>query len=173
MLRYTDFPVRPVSDTVNAHVLAAATPEADTIPTGAKFVVIKTTGPAFFRVGATAAVPADTTNGSSSELIDVAIPTVLAFYNATTRGFVTAGSAALTVLSTDGLTVGNGIIVAGAGTAGADHSTTISAIDQTTKIVTLGAAAVTTVVDATVTSTPTTISLVSAGTPTVTLSYYR
>lgn len=173
MIRYNDFPVRPVSDTINAHVLAAATAESDTIPVGAEFVVIRTTGPAFYRVGATATVPADTTNGSAAEYVDVSCPAHVALYNATTRGTVDASSTALLVNSTDGLTIGNSIVVAGAGAAGVNHSTTISAINQTTKVVTLAVAAVTGVVDVAVTSTPTTISLIAAGTPTVTLSYYR
>lgn len=173
MIRYTDFPVRPNSDTINAHVLAAATAEPDTIPTGAKFVVIKSTGPAFFRVGATATIPADTTDGSAAEYVDIACPAHVAIYNSVTRGKVDASSTALTVDSTDGLTIGNAIVVAGAGAAGANHTTTISAINQSTKVVTLGAAAVTSVVDKAVTSTPTTISLIASGTPTVTLSYYR
>jgi hypothetical protein len=174
MLKLTDFPLaRPQSDTVNAHVLSASTAETDTFPAGAKYVLIKTTGPAFWRIGATASIPADTTDGTSSEYVDVASPALVAIYNVVTQGAVTAGSTALVVSSLDGFTKGTTIVVKGADTAGADLTTTISSMTATTNTITLAAPAVVSVVSTLVTYTPTTISLIAAATPTVTLSYYR
>jgi hypothetical protein len=176
MIKFTDSPLaRPVSDTINAHVLAASTAESDTIPAGAKYVVIKTTGPAFFRVGATASIPADTTDGSAAEYIDVSSPTTVLLPSAQTNtdGTVPASTTALKVQSLDGFTKNNSITIVGAGTAGADHTTTISAINATTRVITLASGTVTAVTNALVSSIPTTISLIAAATPTVTLSYYK
>lgn len=173
MLKLTDYIVPPVSDTVNAHLLSASTPESDTIPTGAKYVIMTASTIAYFRVGATAGVPGDTTDGTASDTLPPGIPVARALYNAQTLGTINSGTATLTVDSLDGLTPGITVVVAGADTAGANLSTTISSINYTTRVVTLGANANTTVAGAKVTYTPTTISLVSAGTPIVTLAYYR
>lgn len=173
MIKYIDYPMWPMSDTVNAHLLAASTAESDTIPTTANYVIMTSSLIAYFRFGATATIPADTTDGSASETLPAGIPVIRAIPKPRTNGWITTGTAALTVDSAEGLTIGNSITVVGAGAAGVDLTTTISAINQTTKVVTLGASASTTVAGAVVTSIATTISFIAAGTPIVTLSYYK
>src|SRR4051812_10364946 len=88
-----------ISDTVNSKTLAASTPKTDTIPTGAKFVLITSTATTYFRVwgGGTLAVPGDVSDGSSPELVPAAVPCMRAIVPAITTGTVAAGSAVLTV----------------------------------------------------------------------------
>lgn len=57
-------------DYVNAHVLAAATNETETVPAAAIFVLINVTAATYFKAGAAATIPADTTDGSASFLIN-------------------------------------------------------------------------------------------------------
>jgi hypothetical protein len=174
MLRIIDLLYPPISDTINVHVLAANTAESDTIPAGARWVIIQTTAQAFWRFGATATVPAgDIVDGSGPEILAPTNPAFRQLISAQTKGYVATGSTLLTVNSLEGMTIGNSIVVKGAGAAGVDLTTTISAINTTTSVITLGAAASTTVADAAVTSAPTTISLICSAIATITLSYYK
>lgn len=59
----------PVSDTINArNITIGGTAEDLTIPSGAKYVVFSATADFYVGWSATAAVPADVTDGSASEL---------------------------------------------------------------------------------------------------------
>ncbi len=175
MIKFDDSeqPALPVSDTINAHLLAASTHEEDTVPTGARYVLLTASTIAYYNFVTTATIPGDTTDGTASDTLPPGIPILRMIPNFTTTGYVTAGTTALVVNSTDGFTKGATITVKGAGAAGVDLSTTISSINQSTKTITLGASASTTVVDAQVIFAPTTISLIAAGTPVVTLAYYK
>lgn len=65
------YPLTPIpqSDTINARVLAAGVAEVETVPTGAKCVLLSGTGDFYARHNTAAAVPAaDVTDGSASEL---------------------------------------------------------------------------------------------------------
>ena len=53
---------------INALQLAANTAESFTIPSGAKFVIFNSTEDFYARYDTTATVPADTTDGTASEL---------------------------------------------------------------------------------------------------------
>lgn len=57
---------------IDARALAANTAEAHTVPTGATHVVFSATADFYVNYGGTAAVPADVTDGSASELNPVA-----------------------------------------------------------------------------------------------------
>jgi len=177
MVKYENFPTPvPMSDTINAKALSVNTPENDTIPAEARIVVITPSAACYVKIGATgnnATVPGDTTDGSASELIPVNGSIVRSLQGARTRGYIAASSAALTVESTDGITVGDTLVVAGAGAAGADLTQTVSAVNHTTKVVTLGGNASTTVAGATVTETINQVSVISASACIVTLAYYK
>lgn len=56
------------SDMVNSFTLAAGVERAATVPTGAGLVRFSCTADFYCIIGATAAVPADVTNGSACEL---------------------------------------------------------------------------------------------------------
>lgn len=76
---------------VDARVLAAGVAEVHTVPTGAKHVLVTTTGTAFINVGAAAAVPAaDVTNGTSSTMVVNTLPRLFALNGATTVGVIAA-----------------------------------------------------------------------------------
>lgn len=60
--------IRPAPSYVDARVLAANTAESQTVPTGARFVLFSSTCNFYANPTTTATVPADTTNGSASEL---------------------------------------------------------------------------------------------------------
>lgn len=164
-----------ISDTVNAKTLAAATPKTDTIPTGAKFFLITSTATTFFRNwgGGTLAVPGDVSDGSSPELVPNAVPSMRAITSSVTTGSITAATNLLTVASTDGITIGDTLSIAGAGAAGVVHTTTVTAVNQTTNVVTLTVNAVTTVSSATVTEDVTKITVISPTTANVTIAYFR
>lgn len=169
----SDLPALAPSDTINARALAATTAESDTIPTGAKFVLITATDVLYYRVGGTATVPGDTTDGSAAELLPLQQSRMVSLEAARTTGSVTASDTALTLTSTDGFRVGDTIVIKGAGGSGADLSTTISALDRSTGVATIAAPATTTVSLTTVTKTVSSISVISPNTCIVTLSYYK
>jgi hypothetical protein len=162
------------SDTIMARSLAATTAETVTIPAGANYVIISPSTSLYFRMGTSVAatVPGDVTDGTAAELIQ-ANPTLRAIVRARTTGTITTATALLTVASTDGMTVGDTLVVTGAGAAGADLTQTISSINQTTKVVTLGGNASTSVVAAVVTESVTEISVISPNISVVTLSFYK
>lgn len=164
-----------ISDFVNARSLAANTPETDTIATGANFVIITATATTYFRIwgGGTLAVPGDTTDGSAPELVPQAIPSMRAIIGAKTIGSITASTAALTVDATDGLTIGDTVTVKGAGAAGVDLTTTITAVNPATRVVTLTASASTTVSRVDVTEDISKLTVVAPATTVVTLAYYK
>lgn len=163
----------PQADFINAKSLAATTQKSDTIPAGAKSVLVTSSTTCYFRIGAVASIPGDTADGSSAELllpVGFTFREIVTYY---TTGSITTGTALLTVASTDGLTIGQTVTVAGAGVAGAVLSQTISAINTTTNVVTLGGNASTTVTSQVVTMTPTIISVISPSVCVVTLAYYK
>lgn len=183
MIRYTVFPdtngqpgdAYIISDFVNSKSLAANTPKSDTMPTGARFVLITSTATSYFRVwgGGTLAVPADLADGSAPELVPSAIPALRVLVAASTVGSITAGSALLTVDATDGLTIADTVVVTGAGAAGANLSTTVSAVNSATGVVTLAATASTTVSRVPVNETLTILTIISPTTAVVTLAYFK
>jgi len=65
-----DFPTwcRVPSDVVNSLALAAGVAESTTVPALAGKVFFSSTGTIYVKVGGTAAVPTDITNGTASEL---------------------------------------------------------------------------------------------------------
>lgn len=173
MIKYTDFGAMAASDTVNALSLGAAVAESDTFPFGARIVVMTANVLSYFKFGVVATVPGDTTDGSAADTLQAGIPTVRIIPNFTTRGYITAGSALLSVDMLDGFTKGTTIVVKGAGVAGADLTQSISSINYVTRVITLGATASTTVVGTQVIFAPTIVSVISAGTPVITLAYYE
>jgi hypothetical protein len=175
MLRYIDFSAPPQADFINALSLAAATAKATTIPTGAKFVLITPGAASYFRISAAAAatVPGDVADGSASELIPLNGSVLRAIVPAVTKGSITTGTALLTVASTDGITIGDTLVVKGAGVASADLTQTVSAINFATRVVTLGGNASTTVVGAVVTETLSQVSVISPSVCVVTLAFYK
>lgn len=170
---FTDVGVISVSDQINALSLAANTAKSDTIPSTAKFVSIVSSTTCYVRFGAVATIPGDTTDGSAAELMPAGVGIFRATERPTTVGSIITGTALLTVDSTDGITKANPITVAGAGSAGADLVTTVSSINQSTKVVTLGGNASTTVTRVLVSLPFGTISAISGSTCVLTLSYFR
>jgi len=158
------------SDTINQVSLSAATPATDTIPAGAKFVLINSSTACYYRIGAAAVVPATITDGSASEPV-LTSGSLRCIAPVATTGWITTGTNTLTVASTDGLAKGYTVVVKGAGVAGADLTQTISSISGL--VVTLGGNASTTVSGAVVTQSITTIGLVAPATCIATLSYYK
>ena len=183
MIRYTIYPdangqpsdAYIISDFVNAKALAANTPETDTVPAGARFVLITSTTTVYFRLwgGGTLAVPGDTADGSSPELVPSAIPALRAIVPAATTGSITSGSNSLTVDATDGLTINDTVVVTGAGVAGANLTTTVTAVNPATNVVTLTATASTTVSRVPVNETLNSITVISPTTAVVTLAYFK
>lgn len=58
----------PISDTVNSRAVTSGNAESITIPSAAKFVVLKCTVDFYANWTTTATVPADVTDGTASEL---------------------------------------------------------------------------------------------------------
>lgn len=58
----------PFATYVDARSLGVGINEDHTIPAGAKYVIFSATGDFYAKIGGTAAVPADVTDGSASEL---------------------------------------------------------------------------------------------------------
>lgn len=164
-----------ISDTVNAKVLAASTPKTDSVPVGARFVLITATATTFFRNwgGGTLTVPGDVTDGSAPELVPSAVPSMRALVGAQTFGTIAAGSANLTVDSTDGITINDTITVKGAAAAGADLTTTINSVNTSTRVVVLAVAATTAVNSAVITEDISKITVISPTTANVTLAYFK
>jgi len=81
----------PFSDAVNAVVLAANTAELIPIPSGAKFVLLTGTVNFYADPTTTATVPADTTDGSASELALSTVPVL--------RSLVGVNATGLSVIS--------------------------------------------------------------------------
>ena len=178
-------------DWINSVSLSASTPATDNIPTGARFVILNATNTLYIRIGAAAAIPGTITTGTASELIISSTsgwPVARSLNSQISLlGSITTGTNLLTVSQigynpaglnsnyspTDGLTVNDTVTVAGAGAAGALLTTTITAINTSTNVVTLTANAGTTVTNAVVNKSVTTIGLVSPGTCIVTLMYYK
>lgn len=158
------------SDTINQVSLAANTPTTDTIPAGAKFVLINSSATCYYRIGAAAVVPGTVTDGSASEPV-LSSGSLRCIAPVATTGSITTGTASLVVASTDGLAKGYTVVVAGAGVAGANLTQTISSISGLT--VTLAGNASTTVSGAVVTQSITTIGLVAPAIGIATLSYYK
>ena len=74
---------------VDCRVLAASTAEVHTVPTGAKYVLVSTTGNAYINFGAAAAVSAaDVTNGSASVLVVNTVPRLFAINGAASIGVI-------------------------------------------------------------------------------------
>lgn len=83
---------------VDCRVLAAATHEAHTVPTGAKSVLISVTGNTFVNVGGTALVhAADVTDGSASILVVNTQPRLFSINGATTIGVIASAIQAVTL----------------------------------------------------------------------------
>jgi hypothetical protein len=81
-------PARPLSDHINARVLAAGVSETMSVPPTAKYVFIcGSTTPVYFKFGASAAVPTDLDNGSASE-----VPPPTALYSHSTPKHKSASS---------------------------------------------------------------------------------
>lgn len=164
-----------ISDTVNAKVLAANTPKTDTVPAGSRFVLITATATTFFRNwgGGTLTVPGDVADGSAPELVPSAVPCMRALIGAQTFGTMAAGSATLTVDSTDGITINDTLTVKGAAAAGADLTTTVNSVNASTRVVVLAAAATTGVASTAVTEDISKITVISPTTANVTLAYFK
>jgi hypothetical protein len=164
-----------ISDFVNSKTLAANTPQTDTVPSGAKFVLITATTTTFFRNwgGGTLAVPGNISDGSAAELVPQGVPSMRALVGAATTGSITTGTNLLTVAATDGITIGDTLNIAGAGGGGSVLSTTVTAVNTTTNVVSLTANAGTTVSNAAVTEDITKITVISPSSATVTLAYFK
>ena len=180
------------ADWINSIALSANTPNTDTIPAGARFVILNATNTLYVRIGATVAgVPATISTGAAPELMISStsgwpiartwasplsiVGSIAATTNTLTvsqQGFNPAGLAS-NYSPTDGFTIGDTITVAGAGAAGAVLTTTITGVNTSTNVLTLTATASTTVTNSAVAKSFTTICLVSPGTCIVTLMYYK
>ena len=76
---------------VDCRVLAASTAEVQTVPTGAKKVLITVTGNSFVQFGGAATVPAaDVTDGSSPVLIVNTVPRMFACEGVATIGVISS-----------------------------------------------------------------------------------
>ncbi len=96
--RQTGLNATPISDWVNARVLAAATAETSTPPTNAKYVIITPTDPTsavWIKLNGTAAAPsADLADGSAS--IPVTVPRIFTLDGVTSIGVISAAAQTVT-----------------------------------------------------------------------------
>lgn len=85
---------RQPSGWVDSKGLGAGVAEVFDVPVGAKFVLISSTTPIYINPGAAAAVPADVTDGTASEL--VMEPIMLMIENFTTIGVIAPAASVVT-----------------------------------------------------------------------------